>query len=337
VGVLLRELDHVNSLTEQGDARAMARRFLPAGRTSSEVFSADLLPKKPVHVEAIVLRAAMAPVGSDAVEPDSFVLLQDAFISRVQAVVCQNGGMLEWAGGPAGVKAIFGYPQGKPDLSAIRAALALQRETYAMSLKARLTMGLEVGTRVSMEVGDLVVGMGGTGCQLHLVSAGAAADVASRLTGFTEPGEILIGPAMLARYGAELLQGRTVEMRGAGTSGTSVLGLKSERGPKRIEPTRAVEVVPARVRHFRSEFVGEGILVSSVQSPEVFLVQLPQTDLTTALLGGELIHVELGGALFGPEVSFLASILASDVADPSEDGTVTLRIQIILPRMLDMA
>jgi len=113
-------------------------------------------------------------------------------LAAMGAVVQEHGGTVDKFAGDA-VMAVFGAPQAQPDHAerALLCALAMQarqlelNEDAASRYEPPLSMGIGVNT------GTVIAGTMGGGGRLEYTVVGDAVNVASRLEGEAEGGEIL--------------------------------------------------------------------------------------------------------------------------------------------------
>ena len=142
---------------------------------------------------------------AERMSPRAVADLAGRHLAAMAAVVQEYGGMVDKFGGDA-VMAVFGAPQAQPDHAerALRCALAMQarqlelNEDAASRYEPPLLMGIGVNT------GTVIAGTIGGGGRLEYTVVGDAVNVASRLQGEAEGGEILattstihaVGPAI---------------------------------------------------------------------------------------------------------------------------------------------
>jgi len=126
-------------------------------------------------------------------------------LSAMAAVVEEYGGMVDKFAGDA-VMAVFGAPHAQPDHAerALRCALAMQarqlelNEDAASRYEPPLTMGIGVNT------GTVIAGTIGGGARLEYTVVGDAVNVASRLQGEAEGGEILATTSTIHAVGSAI-------------------------------------------------------------------------------------------------------------------------------------
>ena len=134
--------------------------------------------------------------------------LDDAF-ALVVAIVSAHGGTVEKYIGDA-VFALFGAPTSHADdaLRALRAAEAI-RDRVA---------GGRVGVRIGVETGEALVDLTAAEHERQRMAVGPCVNIAARLQGAAEPGQVLVGPtcAEAVAASAELEALGELELKGIG-------------------------------------------------------------------------------------------------------------------------
>jgi class 3 adenylate cyclase len=117
-------------------------------------------------------------------DPERVRALLERFYDAMRSEIQSSGGTVEKFAGDA-VMAAFGAPAALEDHAerALHAALAMQR-------RLREALGEELGLRVGVNTGEIVVGSPRAGSSFV---SGDAVNVAARLEQAAEPGEILVG------------------------------------------------------------------------------------------------------------------------------------------------
>lgn len=134
--------------------------------------------------------------------------LDDAF-AQVGEIVAAHGGTVEKYIGDA-VFALFGAPVSHADdaLRALRAAEAI-RERVA---------GGRVGVRIGVETGEALVDLAAAEHERQRMAVGPCVNIAARLQGAAEPGQVLVGPtcAEAVAASAELEPLGELQLKGIG-------------------------------------------------------------------------------------------------------------------------
>ena len=134
--------------------------------------------------------------------------LDDAF-ARVSEIVAAHGGTVEKYIGDA-VFALFGAPVSHADdpLRALRAAEAI-RERVA---------GGRIGVRIGVETGEALVDLAAADHERQRMAVGPCVNIAARLQGAAEPGQVLVGPtcAEASIAGADLEPLGELQLKGIG-------------------------------------------------------------------------------------------------------------------------
>jgi len=142
---------------------------------------------------------------AERMSPRAVADLIGRHLSAMAAVVEEHGGMVDKFAGDA-VMAVFGAPQAQPDHAerALRCALAMQarqlelNEDAASRYEPPLFMGIGVNT------GTVIAGTIGGGGRLEYTVVGDAVNVASRLQGEAEGGEILATTSTIRAVGTAI-------------------------------------------------------------------------------------------------------------------------------------
>ncbi len=130
----------------------------------------------------------------ERLDPETVHRLVSRYYAEAARVVARHGGTVTELAGEL-VVGLFGVPVAYEDdpVRAIRAALELRAEFEALGDELRGDHGVEVGLRLSIETGEVVVDVDPRGARAPFV-VGHAPDIAARLVRAADPGEILIGP-----------------------------------------------------------------------------------------------------------------------------------------------
>jgi DNA-binding SARP family transcriptional activator len=134
-------------------------------------------------------------VGSTALaerlDPEAMHVLLDRFTSVCSEVIERHGGSVEGFIGDAAV-GIFGQAEIHEDdaLRAVRVAVELRQAGAALSDEIEHEVGAPIGFKVGVESGEVFVS---PGTRRSSFAAGDALNVASRLQGIADSGQILLG------------------------------------------------------------------------------------------------------------------------------------------------
>ena len=129
----------------------------------------------------------------ESVDPEDVRALQAEMFALVNEEVERFGGVTEKFMGDA-VVAVFGIPTVHEDDAerAVRAALAVRDASSSFAGRVRARYGAEVGVRIGVNTGEVVSGRDAA-ARGELMVSGDAVNVAARLQGRAEPGEVLVG------------------------------------------------------------------------------------------------------------------------------------------------
>ncbi|MDP9482989.1 MAG: AAA family ATPase, partial [Chloroflexota bacterium] len=127
-------------------------------------------------------------------DPEAVRRVMSRYFDTARSTIERHGGTVEKYIGDA-VMAVFGIPAVHEDdaLRAVRAAAELRDALHRLDTELEPT-GMVLGVRIGVETGEVVAGIGGQGTTLI---TGDAVNVAARLEGAAEPGEILLGAATM--------------------------------------------------------------------------------------------------------------------------------------------
>lgn len=171
---------------------------------------------------------------SEGKTPDLIVDLLNEYFARVTEVVNKNKGHINKFAGDEAV-AVFGAPLPHPlhALSAVKAALGIQREMAKLNQEKRMgDISLEAG--VGINSGEMVAGSIGSEEKREYTVIGDSVNVSSRLTSLAKGGEILMSRQTYELIGKDRVimepQGEvSVKGRKEGIGVFRVLGLKEEQ------------------------------------------------------------------------------------------------------------
>ena len=123
-------------------------------------------------------------------DPEAIRRVMARYFDTASSTIERHGGTVEKYIGDA-VMAVFGIPAVHEDdaLRAVRAAAELRDALRRLDVELEPT-GIVLGVRIGVETGEVVAGIGSQGSTLV---TGDAVNVAARLEGAAQPGEILLG------------------------------------------------------------------------------------------------------------------------------------------------
>jgi DNA-binding SARP family transcriptional activator len=128
---------------------------------------------------------------AERLDPESMHGLLDRYMDSCSAVIERHGGTVEGFVGDA-VVGVFGQTEVHEDdaLRAVRTALELRAAGAALSAELERDRGVGLGMKLGVESGEVFVS---AGTRRPSFAAGDAFNVASRLEGAAQEGEILLG------------------------------------------------------------------------------------------------------------------------------------------------
>jgi class 3 adenylate cyclase/tetratricopeptide (TPR) repeat protein len=180
----------------------------------------------------------------ERLDPEALRRVMERYFAEARSVLERHGGTVEKFIGDA-VMACFGIPAAHEDdaLRAVRAAAELRERLAALNEEFAREPGVRLRVRTGVNTGEAVVGDVEGG---QFFATGDAVNVASRVEGAAQPGEILLGPITyrLVREAVRVEALEPLELRGNRES---------------VEAWRLVEVlpdVPAFTRRLDAPFVG---------------------------------------------------------------------------------
>ena len=143
-------------------------------------------------------------------------LLNDYWAKTVPVVLGKHGGMIERFAGDA-IMVVFNAAADQPDhaLRAARAGLDLQHAAREVAAGRADCPRFRVG----INSGPAIVGNVGTAEQRSFTAIGGATNLASRLQGHAEPGQVVIGEATLRAIGDHVRVAPLGELRVRGRAG----------------------------------------------------------------------------------------------------------------------
>ena len=180
---------------------------------------ASLVAPEPAREARKVVTVVFADItGStglgEHLDPEALRSIMGRWFDAMSAVLERHGGSVEKFIGDA-VVAVFGVPVVHEDdaLRAVRAATEMQAALATLNAGLRTERGLEIGMRVGVNTGPVVVGDARAGGSR---ATGDAVNVAARLQHAAEPGETLVGESTwrLVREAVTTGEPRQVQVKG---------------------------------------------------------------------------------------------------------------------------
>ena len=145
---------------------------------------------------------------TDSTEPERLATIVNSYLSEMSAIALEYGGTIDKFIGDA-ILIFFGDPETKGDvedaLSAIEMSIRMQKRVLELQKnwkKLGLTDGLTV--RMGISTGFCTVGNFGSDLRLDYTVLGSPVNLAARLQGMAEPGEIVIDETTQNLVGEEL-------------------------------------------------------------------------------------------------------------------------------------
>ena len=145
---------------------------------------------------------------TDSTEPERLATIVNSYLSEMSSIALEYGGTIDKFIGDA-ILIFFGDPETKGDvedaLSAIEMSLRMQKRVMELQKnwkKLGLTDGLMV--RMGVSTGFCTVGNFGSDLRLDYTVLGSPVNLAARLQGMAEPGEIVIDETTQNLVGEEL-------------------------------------------------------------------------------------------------------------------------------------
>ena len=146
------------------------------------------------------------------VEPVAFDVVSAAAKEiRIETIFRYDGAVLKFLGD--GVLAAFGLQLPRDDDAARAAAAALEIRDTLAAVQEQVPAEERVRVSIGMHYGRVVSGNVGHENRLDFTIIGDAVNLASRLQGLAEPGQILVSEALKERLGDEFLLSNRGEVR----------------------------------------------------------------------------------------------------------------------------
>jgi class 3 adenylate cyclase/tetratricopeptide (TPR) repeat protein len=206
---------------ECGNRTPEQAKFCPACGTRQVVEGAIAPEALPVETRRTVTVLFVDITGStplgERLDPEAIRRILSRYFGEVAAIVARHGGTLEKFAGDALV-AVFGVPVLHEDdaLRAVRAAAEARTALAVVNDELVRDYGLGINTRTGVNTGEVVTGDNVTG---STIATGDMVNVAARLQGRAEPGEIVIGAATyrLVRDAVTVEELPPLELKGKST------------------------------------------------------------------------------------------------------------------------
>ena len=171
-----------------GDEEPPGAVAAPPGTTSREAVAARRL------VSIVFADLAGSTSLAERLDPEAMHVLLDRFTGLCGEVIEKHGGSVEGFIGDA-VVGVFGQAEIHEDdaLRAVRVAVEMRAAGAELSAELEDTLGVGIGMKLGLESGEVFVS---TGARRSRFAAGDAFNVAARLEGMAEAGEILLGESI---------------------------------------------------------------------------------------------------------------------------------------------
>jgi len=142
---------------------------------------------------------------SERISPEEVVELLNEYFGAMTEIIFRNEGTLDKFMGDA-IMAFYGHPEQRPDdaVRAVRTALEMQQrmrglqEQWAVEEKESIGMGIGIST------GEVVVGNVGTPGKAEYTAIGSAVNLAFRIQGIAQAGQVLISESTYREAAGEV-------------------------------------------------------------------------------------------------------------------------------------
>jgi class 3 adenylate cyclase/tetratricopeptide (TPR) repeat protein len=225
----------------------------------------------------------------ERLDPEALRRLMLRWYEEMKTVCAAHGGRVRELIGDA-VMVVFGIPAVHEDdaLRAVRAAMEMRERLATLNDELELQFGLRLRSRTGINTGEVVVREPDPSGALAL---GDAVNVAARLEGAAEPGEVLLGQATY----------RLVE---GAVSAEPVEPLVLKGKADLVAAFRLLEVLPhaeALTRHFEMPLVGRGLEFAELRQAYERAVRERRCHLVTVFgvagIGKSRLSQELVGSV----------------------------------------
>jgi adenylate cyclase len=224
-GIAMNTVSNYERLQKQAQARASFERFLPRQVVDQILRSPEQIRLGGVRQKVTALFADIRNFTtlSESSTPELIVNLLNRYFSLVSEVIFRHGGTLDKYIGD-GLMALFGAPYtGELDaVQAVRAAIEMQRAMVGFNEKLQAENLPSISIGIGINTGSAIVGYIGSETRLDYTAIGDTINIASRLEGLSQPGQIVISENTmqaldesfaLRSLGTERLKGKNVNLR----------------------------------------------------------------------------------------------------------------------------
>ena len=225
MGIAINTVINYERLQRQAQARSSFERFLPRQVVDQILRSPDEVRLGGVRQKVTALFADIRNVTtlSETSTPELIVNLLNQYFSMVSEIIFKHSGTLDKYIGD-GLMALFGAPYASEldAVKAVRAGVEMQRAmvTFNERMRADNLPPIQIG--VGVNTGSAIVGYIGSESRLDYTAIGDTINIASRLEGLAQPGQIVISENTMQSLdetfrvrslGTERLKGKNVNLR----------------------------------------------------------------------------------------------------------------------------
>jgi class 3 adenylate cyclase len=225
MGIAINTVINYERLQRQAQARSSFERFLPRQVVDQILRSPDEVRLGGVRQKVTALFADIRNFTtlSETSTPELIVNLLNQYFSMVSEIIFKHSGTLDKYIGD-GLMALFGAPYASEldAVKAVRAAVEMQRAmvTFNDRMRADNLPPIQIG--VGVNTGPAIVGYIGSESRLDYTAIGDTINIASRLEGLAQPGQIVISENTMQSLdetfrvrslGTERLKGKNVNLR----------------------------------------------------------------------------------------------------------------------------
>ncbi|MGE0882201.1 MAG: adenylate/guanylate cyclase domain-containing protein [Blastocatellales bacterium] len=224
-GIAINTVITYERLQKQSRARDSLVRFLPRQVIDEIMRSPESIKLGGVRQKITALFADVRNFTtlSENSSPELIVNLLNRYFSMVSEIIFKHGGTLDKYIGD-GLMAMFGAPYVSEldAIQAVRAAVEVQKAMipFNESLKAEDLPPIDIG--IGINTGQAIVGYIGSETRLDYTAIGDTVNIASRLEGLAQPGQIVVSENtmqaldetfILNNLGTVKLKGKVVNMK----------------------------------------------------------------------------------------------------------------------------
>jgi adenylate cyclase len=235
----LRELDDLSrTLRLTGSGLSAFRKYLPADLVETLIRQGiEAKPGGRTQPLTVLFTDLAGFTGLSEAEPERIVEILGDHLDSMSRIIDRHGGTVDKFIGDS-VMAFWNAPTVRSDhaLAACQAALACRDAFQGSSEGAAAKRSGQVGLRLGINSGDMLVGNIGSSSRLNYTAIGDAVNVASRLEGLNKRygTDILIGEATAAAAGDAVILRRVDKVavygRRGGQDVYELVGLAVDRG-----------------------------------------------------------------------------------------------------------